>query len=425
MTLLAAVAPALETSAHALPALAQGFEERAADVVSAEPLAVVFSVIASVASAVFTVQLVRRYLAGGRSNRALLHWATGLAMFLVASLLLLIGEVAGWNAASFRTYYLFGAVLNVPWLALGSVTINARDRAISRRTGAITFLLLLLIAAVAGFPPIFVPALAFSALWALILRADQDGVRAGSIALLGLFSAVAAFVVASAQLQGVIVPGELPEGRVLFQESVRALSVAGNATGSLLVIVGAAVSAFVMMWRHAPSAERDAARGAARRDPFASAARVTLGGWRGVRAARLDHIVRGNLLIALGVAVAGASGGMFSFLGATAGHAFGFGVGVTVMYRGFLRTSTPRVPAVVAAPAVVVYTRQNCGLCAKAEAIVAVEAGQASVELVDIDADEELQLAYNIRVPVVTVNGVVVAEGLVQPGDVAAAVRAA
>ena len=31
----------------------------------------------------------------------------------------------GWSAASFRVFYLAGAILNVPWLALGTVYLLA------------------------------------------------------------------------------------------------------------------------------------------------------------------------------------------------------------------------------------------------------------------------------------------------------------
>lgn len=72
---------------------------------------------------------------------------------------------------------------------------------------------------------------------------------------------------------------------------------------------------------------------------------------------------------------------------------------------------------------VVVYTRAGCGLCARAERLVAEEAAGHDVRLVDVDADDGLQRTYNLRVPVVEVDGVEVAEGLVAAGEVRAAVR--
>ena len=76
-------------------------------------------------------------------------------------------------------------------------------------------------------------------------------------------------------------------------------------------------------------------------------------------------------------------------------------------------------------PVVVVYTRQGCGLCRTAEELVAAEARGADVRLVDVDTDPELQRRYHVRVPVVTVDGAIVAEGLVAPGAIRRAVRRA
>lgn len=74
--------------------------------------------------------------------------------------------------------------------------------------------------------------------------------------------------------------------------------------------------------------------------------------------------------------------------------------------------------------AVVVYTRAGCGLCRTAERVVAAEAGGHDVRHVDVDADPDLQRAYNLRVPVVAVDGHEVLEGLVEPGDVRRVLRA-
>lgn len=72
-----------------------------------------------------------------------------------------------------------------------------------------------------------------------------------------------------------------------------------------------------------------------------------------------------------------------------------------------------------------VYTRENCGLCEEAEDRVAVEAGDADVRHIDIDADPALQERYDIRVPVVAVDGREVAEGRIEEGVVRQAVRRA
>lgn len=62
-------------------------------------------------------------------------------------------------------------------------------------------------------------------------------------------------------------------------------------------------------------------------------------------------------------------------------------------------------------PTVTVYTRAGCHLCEDAIAIVReVAAGRADVALVDIDADRDLYDRYTVRVPVIAIDGVEIAE---------------
>ncbi|MBW3576830.1 MAG: glutaredoxin family protein [Actinobacteria bacterium] len=70
-----------------------------------------------------------------------------------------------------------------------------------------------------------------------------------------------------------------------------------------------------------------------------------------------------------------------------------------------------------------VYTREGCRLCEEAEDRAAAEARGAIVRLIDIDQDPELQARYDIRVPVVVVDGREVAEGRLEPGVVRQAIR--
>ena len=63
-----------------------------------------------------------------------------------------------------------------------------------------------------------------------------------------------------------------------------------------------------------------------------------------------------------------------------------------------------------------VYVRQGCHLCDEAVAVVErVAAGRARVERVDIDDDPVLHDRYTIRVPVVAVDGVEVADYQIAP----------
>lgn len=75
-------------------------------------------------------------------------------------------------------------------------------------------------------------------------------------------------------------------------------------------------------------------------------------------------------------------------------------------------------------PVVTLYTRVGCHLCEDAEsAIAALAPGRAEVRVVDIDADAQLRDRYTVRVPVVEVDGVEIAEYEVDPGVLAAALR--
>ena len=48
-------------------------------------------------------------------------WTVALALFALASAALATGESTGWDEGTFRMFFLLGAVINVPWLALGTV----------------------------------------------------------------------------------------------------------------------------------------------------------------------------------------------------------------------------------------------------------------------------------------------------------------
>jgi hypothetical protein len=191
-------------------------------------------------------------------------------MFALASVALAIGVSAGWTPLRFKVYYLFGAVLNVPWLALGTVLLLARRRA----------------------------------------------ARIGYLAVLVLFSlasmvAIAVVEVGAAELAGRVVP----EGSEILPVGVRALAVAGNVVGTLVVVGGAVASGLAIRGRP-----------------------------------ELRPRFEGNLLIAAGVLLA-AAGGVFAFLSASDKLAAGLAVGATVMYAGFRRASAPAVTPRMAAGA--------------------------------------------------------------------------
>jgi hypothetical protein len=68
---------------------------------------------------------------------------------------------------------------------------------------------------------------------------------------------------------------------------------------------------------------------------------------------------------------------------------------------------------------VVLVTRQGCHLCD--DALGLLQELDAQPELADVDADDELYRLYDFRVPVVLVDGEVVAEGRIRRDQLAAA----
>jgi hypothetical protein len=157
--------------------------------------------VAAAASAAFAVAVLRQYAARRRPYQ--LAWGIALSMFTVASLALTAGVVAGWSPVSFKLYYLFGAVLNVPWLALGTVELLARPAA-----------------------------------------------RRAYLAALTAFTLVSVVLVALARVTAADLAGRLlPEGKEFLPVAVRALAVVGNTVGTLVVVGGAVASGLAMRSR--------------------------------------------------------------------------------------------------------------------------------------------------------------------------------
>jgi hypothetical protein len=55
-------------------------------------------------------------------------WAAALGMFALAALFETLGTEAGWSDATYKGYYLFGGLLNVGWLGVGSVLLLSPGR---------------------------------------------------------------------------------------------------------------------------------------------------------------------------------------------------------------------------------------------------------------------------------------------------------
>lgn len=138
-------------------------------------------------------------------------WAVALGMFAVASGAFAVGASTGWDEGTFRAFYLFGAGLNVPWLALGTGYLLAPRVAARARSGLL------------------------------------------------LFTGLAAGVVLAAPIEGTVPRNAIPEGRELFDAFPRLLAAVGSGAGALVVLAGAAWS----VWRFLSGQERDPRRAAA------------------------------------------------------------------------------------------------------------------------------------------------------------------
>lgn len=87
----------------------------------------IFPALAALVSGAFAALVLKAW--GARRGPQLLAWGTALAMFATASLAAALGMVLGWSPTLFRTYYLFGAIVNVPVLAVGTTYLLMPRRA--------------------------------------------------------------------------------------------------------------------------------------------------------------------------------------------------------------------------------------------------------------------------------------------------------
>lgn len=87
----------------------------------------VFPLGAALVSAAFAAVLARQWRE--RHRPSLLAWGIALVMFGVASFAAAAGMAGEWTTAWFRVYYLFGAIVNVPVLALGTIYLLGPRRA--------------------------------------------------------------------------------------------------------------------------------------------------------------------------------------------------------------------------------------------------------------------------------------------------------
>jgi hypothetical protein len=123
-------------------------------------------------------------------------WTISLALFAVASGALAVGVSTGWDKGTFRVFFLAGAVLTVPWLALGTVALLLSPTTTRRVRTAVIF-----------------------------------------------FSGLSVGVMLSAPM--IAVSGtEIPIGSDVFGPLPRVLAAIGSGVGAIVVIAGSVVSIF-------------------------------------------------------------------------------------------------------------------------------------------------------------------------------------
>ncbi|GAC1695062.1 MAG: hypothetical protein NVS9B6_00090 [Candidatus Limnocylindrales bacterium] len=96
------------------------------------------AVLATAVSALFAAVVLGQYLRQRKPYQ--LVWGVGLFLFALAAAAGALARSSGVNATEYRVFYLFGAILNVAWLGLGTIYLLARRR---WATGALFAVILL------------------------------------------------------------------------------------------------------------------------------------------------------------------------------------------------------------------------------------------------------------------------------------------
>src|SRR5262245_19262572 len=84
-------------------------------------MSALLSFAAALVSLRLAAELVRRARRSADPAPELLVWAASLFAYALAAAALAAGAAGGWHNATFRIYYLFGGLLTVPLLGVGSL----------------------------------------------------------------------------------------------------------------------------------------------------------------------------------------------------------------------------------------------------------------------------------------------------------------
>ena len=104
----------------------------------------------AIVASIFAVVVVRQYASHRKTYQ--LMWAAGFAMFAGAAFAGYLARSDGTTETEYRLFYLFGAILNVAWLSLGTLYLLARRRLADLALVAVAILSLLAAYAVVAVP---------------------------------------------------------------------------------------------------------------------------------------------------------------------------------------------------------------------------------------------------------------------------------
>ena len=88
-------------------------------------MGVALAVGATLVALAATLSTFDRWLLRRRPHEA--AWAVAFGLFTIASAALAVGAGVGWTSPTFRVFYLFGAIVNVPVLAAGTLMLHGSE----------------------------------------------------------------------------------------------------------------------------------------------------------------------------------------------------------------------------------------------------------------------------------------------------------
>ena len=106
--------------------------------------------ITALVAAVFAVVVLRQYAAHRKTYQ--LMWAAGFAMFALAAFAGFLARSGTTTDTEYRLFYLFGAILNVAWLSLGTLYLLTR-----RRWADLAFVAVVALSLLAAYAVVSVP----------------------------------------------------------------------------------------------------------------------------------------------------------------------------------------------------------------------------------------------------------------------------